>query len=118
MGLHVIEVLDLYHAREHIWKVAHTVLCTGIPGHPWGDKVAAALKAEGPQPVLEALRKLRPRGRNQRAEVRKAIDYFETNAGRMHYPEYGAHGWPLGSGIVESACRLVSGLRVKQPGMR
>ena len=36
----------------------------------------------------------------------------------MDYPTYAARGWPLGSGIVESTCRLVSNLRTKQPGMR
>ncbi|MCL6597097.1 MAG: hypothetical protein K6V73_12975 [Firmicutes bacterium] len=50
--------------------------------------------------------------------MRKAIDYFTVNAGRMDYPTYAAHHWPMGSGIVESTCRLVSNLRVKEPGMR
>ena len=50
--------------------------------------------------------------------VRKAIEYFTVNKARMDYPAYAASGLPLGSGIVESSCRLVSGLRVKQPGMR
>lgn len=36
----------------------------------------------------------------------------------MDYPAYAARGWPLGSGIVESTCRLVSNLRTKEPGMR
>ena len=50
--------------------------------------------------------------------VRKAIEDFTVNKARMDYPAYAASGLPLGSGIVESSCRLVSGLRVKQPGMR
>ena len=118
LGLRVAQILDLYHAREHIWAVAHLVLGTAAVGHQWGDTNSSALKERGVAPVLAALRALRPRGKQQKEAVRKAIDYFETNAERMNYPEYAARGWPLGSGIVESACRLVCGLRVKQPGMR
>lgn len=36
----------------------------------------------------------------------------------MDYPTYAARGWPIGSGITESTCRLVSNLRTKEPGMR
>ena len=80
--------------------------------------MATVLKDKGPDPVLQALQALRPRGHTQKEIVRKAIDYFTVNQARMDYPAYAACGLPLGSGIVESSCRLVSGLRVKQPGMR
>lgn len=66
------------------------------------------MEAQGHRPVLEALNGLQPRGKKQRHEVKKAIDYFTANAGRMDYPTYAAHHWPIGSGIVESTCRLVS----------
>ena len=66
------------------------------------------MEAQGHRPVLEALNGLQPRGKKQRHEVKKAIDYFTANAGRMDYPTYAAHHWPIGSGIVESTCRLAS----------
>ena len=69
----------------------------------------------------QALRTLRPRAHHQNETVRKAIEYFTVNQARMNYPHthaYAACGLPLGAGIVESSRRLVSGLRVKQPGMR
>ena len=37
---------------------------------------------------------------------------FRNNLHRTDYPTYVAHGWQIGSGRVESACRL------KGPGMR
>ena len=118
LGVEVVEILDIYHAREHLWEVAHAVLGTGVRAHQWGQEMATVLKEKGPDPVLQALQALRPRGHNQKETVRKAIDYFTVNLARMDYPAYAACGLPLGSGIVESSCRLVSGLRVKQPGMR
>lgn len=118
LGIEVVEILDIYHAREHLWEVAHAVLGTGVDGYQWGDEMARKLKEKGPAPVLQALQALNPRGQDQQDLVRKAIDYFTTNTTRMNYPDYAALGLPLGSGIIESSCRLVSGMRVKQPGMR
>jgi hypothetical protein len=90
LGIRVHEVVDYYHASEHIWKVAHAV---------HGNALS-------------------PRAPAAQDEGRRAREYFATNAARMRYPLYAQRGWPLGSGLVESACRLISGLRVKQPGMR
>ena len=118
LGVEVVQILNISHAREHLWEVAHAVLGTGVRGHQWGAQMATALKEQGPGPVRQALQALRPRGHNQTEIVRQASDYFTVNKARMDYPAYAACGLPLGSGIVESSCRLVSGLRVKQPGMR
>ncbi len=114
----VTEILDLYHAREHVWEVAHALLGTGVAGHQWGEQLCEAMPAKGGAIVLAALAKLRPRTKAQRELLQKATEYFQTNLARMDYPHYAQQGWPLGSGIVESACRLICGLRCKQPGMR
>ena len=66
LGVEVVEILDIYHAREHLWEVAHAVLGTGVRGHQWGEEMATALKEKGPAPVLQALQALRPRGYNQK----------------------------------------------------
>jgi hypothetical protein len=117
-GDEVVEILDIYRAREHLYALAQTVFRNEDEAKAWAKAVGERMEAEGPWPVLEALRALQPRGKKQRDEVRKAIDYFTANAGRMDYPTYAAHHWPIGSGIVESTCRLVSNLRTKEPGMR
>jgi hypothetical protein len=46
------------------------------------------------------------------------IGYFEENRERMRYPEYRAQGLPIGSGVVESACKHVVANRCKRTGMR
>jgi hypothetical protein len=46
------------------------------------------------------------------------VGYLKRNAHRMEYPEYLAHGWCIGSGAVESACKTVVGQRLKLAGMR
>jgi hypothetical protein len=58
----------------------------------------------------------------RRPGLREAVDeltgYLERHAHRMEYPEYLAHGWRIGSGAVESACKTVVGQRLKLAGMR
>jgi hypothetical protein len=117
LGIHVVEILDISHAREHITAVA-AVYRDPQHARRWAAELSEAIATEGAAPVLAALQRLRPRSEVNKETVRKAIDYFTVNAARMDYARYAAAGLPLGSGIVESACRLVSGLRVKQPGMR
>ena len=50
--------------------------------------------------------------------LRETVTYFENQVHRMDYPRYVAHGWWIGSGPVESACKTVVGQRLKCAGMR
>ena len=50
--------------------------------------------------------------------VRKAVAYLFHNRHRMYYKEYRQAGYPIGSGSVESGCKLVVQTRLKQAGMR
>jgi hypothetical protein len=54
----------------------------------------------------------------QRAAHAECLRYFQNHQHKMDYPRYLAHGWQIGSGPVESACKLVVGSRLKQSGMR
>lgn len=67
--------------------------------------------------VISAMKRPRPQQQNVRDEVRKAIDYFTTNANRMRYAQFRLQGLFVGSGVVEAACKSI-GLRLKQSGMR
>lgn len=49
--------------------------------------------------------------------VQKATTYFQNNRHRMHYPQFRAQGYQIGSGTIESGCKRVIGARLKQAGM-
>ena len=49
---------------------------------------------------------------------RLLTNYLRNNLHRLDYPTYLAHGWQIGSGEIESACKGVIGLRLKGTGMR
>ena len=54
----------------------------------------------------------------KRETVTAAITYFENNRHHMHYDEYLAAGYPIGSGVAEGACRHLVKDRLELTGMR
>jgi hypothetical protein len=117
-----IQIVDLYHAREHLWKVAAWL----YPNDPVAKKCWMTpmkdLLAEGQIELLVA--RLRQVAAEQSiaqpklpAEILTEAEYFATNADRMRYPEFRAQGLFIGSGVIEAGCKAVIGSRLKQSGM-
>ena len=50
-------------------------------------------------------------------ELASALAYLETRVAQLQYPVFIAEGWPIGSGMVESANKLVVEDRLKGAGM-
>ncbi len=48
--------------------------------------------------------------------VAACIRYYGTNRDRMHSDHYRKRGLPVGSGVVESACKQIDGSRFKGAG--
>jgi hypothetical protein len=74
--------------------------------------------ANGLVKAIACLPHISPPEGQSKSVPERAMEYFQNNAQRMHYPEYRARGLEIGSGIVESSGRRVVGVRCKQPGMR
>ena len=53
-----------------------------------------------------------------RDTVRTVYAYLERHREHIDYETYKALGWPLGSGMVESACKWLIQQRFKGVGMR
>jgi hypothetical protein len=112
-------ILDWYHASQHLHAYAKCL-------HPRDDGQAQArakqtkgiLYEKGGTALLAHLRGLpAPAGAVVADELRKLIGYFRDNEQRTDYPAYRRHGWDIGSGPTEAACKVV-GARLKQSGMR
>ena len=50
--------------------------------------------------------------------MQEQVTYLQKREAHMQYPTYQAVGWPIGSGSVESANKLVVEARLKGAGMR
>lgn len=117
-GVEVIELVDLWHARQHVWGVAQAMFPDHTACQAWAEPLCAALLREGAPPVLAALRAAAPQGAEAENAVRLALQYFGDDVERMRYPELSALGLPVGSGMVEGACKMVVQARAKGAGMR
>jgi hypothetical protein len=99
--------------------VATTVFGAGTPkARAWAEPLKRRLLQRGALPVITALEELVASDPLAAEEVRQALGYFTTHAERMNYPAFVARQFPIGSGAVESAGKLLVGEREKWAGMR
>jgi len=113
------ETVDLYHAREHLANLGKLVYGpTSTEAKQWASARSEQLDDGDVEAVVTSMKRLRPRQNNAGKEVRKAINYFQTNKERMRYAKFRQQGLFVGSGVVEAGCKIVVGLRLKQSGMR
>jgi Uncharacterised protein family (UPF0236) len=116
-----IEILDWYHADEHVSATARALYGEGTPkAAEWRTVQLDRLWNDGVDQVIDALRFL---GAHQRsAAKRTAVEdlsrYLTTNRARMRYATFRAQGYHIGSGAVESAVSYVVQQRMKRVGMR
>jgi hypothetical protein len=112
-----VRILDFAHAAEYISAIGQAVSSTGTDlGASWLSELLHRLKHEGPLGVLAELQALRE-GHPQVEEVGERLTYLEKRVDQMQYPTYQAQGWPIGSGSVESAHKVVMQARLKGAGM-
>jgi len=117
-----VQIVDLYHAKAHVWEVAHAVFGRGTAaGTVWATQACSLLEqgqSEALVSAIEALPPIAPEPGQARSCPERAVDYFTTNAARMRYPVFRAQGMHLGSGIAEAACKTIVSTRAKRSGMR
>jgi hypothetical protein len=117
-----VHIVDLYHAREHVWNVANAVHGPATPhGAAWAKQANELLsdgKIEALVAFIEKLPPIAPAPGATRSIPEIEADYFRSNAERMRYPAFRAKGMHIGSGIAEAACKTVVSTRAKRSGMR
>jgi hypothetical protein len=118
---HRVEILDWYHADEHVSAAARVLYGEGTPkAAAWRAAQLDRLWADGVDQVIDGLRFLgvHQRSAAKRQAVADLARYLTTNRERMRYGTFRAHGYHLGSGAVESAVSYVVQQRMKRVGMR
>ena len=111
-------IVDLYHAREHLFDLAKLLApVLGDDRASWLAERKDELDDGDIPAILAAARQLDV-SVNKTKELDTALGYFETNAARMQYKTFRAAGHFVGSGAVEAGCKAVLGQRLKLSGMR
>jgi hypothetical protein len=111
---HLKAALAAYYGADSVkGRAAYECLKVILTEDPGGvDDVISELRRQE--------RKLRnqKRGKTRRAELlRKERKYFENQRERMDYAYYEELGLPIGSGVVEAACKTLAAQRLKRSGM-
>jgi hypothetical protein len=111
------QIVDLYHAREHLHALAeHLAFIVPDPDSWLADRLTD-LDNGDVEAIVQAARSY-PLVGVKATERDKDLAYFETNAHRMRYAHYRKLGMFVGSGVVEAGCKTVIGARLKLSGMR
>jgi len=114
-----VEIVDWYHAVEHLWVVANAWHGQGsLKAKKWVARNKARLMEDGPDRVISSIKQWKPDAEDHIRTKRENIHYFTTNARRMMYATFKAKGYFIGSGSVESACKQYGQGRLKGSGMR
>ena len=111
-----ITILDAYHAMEHLGMFCSLFVNEARGKQRYGQWRDLMLDGDTLQLLHEMKQSLKELHTTD--EGQKHINYFENNRDRMAYDTYRAMGYPIGSGAVEGACKLVVGKRFKGNGMR
>lgn len=109
--------LDFPHAAEYVTAIGQTMGPAGpLLGTDDLARLLHDLKHTGPDRVLTELRAL-VSTHPTLPEVSKYLAYLEKRVAQLQYPDFQRDGWPIGSGMVESANKLVVEDRLKGAGM-
>ena len=113
-----IEIVDLYHAREHLADLSKLVYgVASQKARQWTTARLAQLDEGRIESLLLSLRRLRPTSSQAQEVLRQTISYFDNNRARMRYAQFRRQGLFVGSGVIEAGCKTIVGQRLKLSGM-
>jgi hypothetical protein len=113
-------IIDIYHVMEYLWKGAHIFYKEGsAEAASWmTDKLRKLLLGKVKEVIKEFQGLSKSLSKGKREQLRKIITYLENGKEYMRYDIYLSKGYPIGSGVVEGACKNLVKDRMEQCGMR
>jgi hypothetical protein len=114
------QVVDFFHAAEHLkTALAAAYGETSPKTNAQFEKLRLVLRDDdvGVEKVIRSLAYLRDEHPG-RKKIATELRYFRSNRHRMRYASMKAQNLPIGSGVVEAACKTLATQRLKRSGMR
>ena len=116
-----VAVLDFYHAAGHLWRVVTVLFPTQADRLNWFKRWRHALRHGQHRTVLAMLTSLVNTDLLSGESLATLIQvqaYFQRHRAHVRYQHFDSQQIPLGSGMVESACKWLIQQRFKGVGMR
>jgi len=113
------QILDFYHAAEHLSEIAKAWYGAQTPkADKWLEHRCEDFLEGRWETVMRSIRAWKPSEEQDVKTKQDNLGYFKRNRERMRYDEYRAKQMHIGSGIAESSCKCLVQARLKQSGMR
>ena len=113
-----IQIVDLYHARQHLWELAAKLFPVDEKKRKaWGSRLEKKLDAGKVESVVKTLRALAAPSPALAELIENEAQFFERNSERMRYAQFRAQKLFVGSGVIAAGCKTVIGARLKKSGM-
>ena len=113
-----VQIVDLYHARQHLWDLARKLHPQDAAEQKRWMMIHQNLLDEGKiEKLVSSLRSTNSSKAQLTETIGKEAEYFAKNAERMRYPEFRSQHLFVGSGVIEAGCKNLIGSRCKRSGM-
>jgi hypothetical protein len=114
-----VQVVDFYHAAEHLWAFAHARFGEGTPAaSEWMQVQKERLLSDNVAQVIAEVSAWSAGKAADQEMQRRLVGYLVKHQQRMRYQTFREAGYHIGSGVAESGCKNVVQQRMKGPGMR
>ena len=107
------QILDRFHAKEHLSKLGKIIYGDSLEGKQWIQTRYDELDEGRLKSLVQALHG----HAGQYKQARECIHYIWNNRRRMRYPKFHKEGFCTSTGVVEAGCKVVIGTRLKRAGM-
>ncbi len=112
------QIVDLYHARQHLWDLARKLHPNDESGqNRWMMIHQDLLDNCKIKKLVTSLRSIETTSVELAEKLRTEAEYFRRNARRMRYPKFRRQHLFVGTGVIEAGCKTLIGSRCKQSGM-
>jgi hypothetical protein len=116
------QILDFFHASEYLSKTSKAAFKHPDQANQWFQKACHTLKEEkdGAELVLGQMKVFYHKQINEDKKeiIKSSITYFTNHIHQMNYEKYLQNNWPIGSGVVEAACKVIIKQRLCNSGMK
>ena len=114
----VIELIDFYHATQHLLQFAEEAFANKSVQRQWFKRARSQLKHK---PFSLLLAKMyeqveQQQSKSKQKKLKAHLAYFSAQPQRFAYAQVRAMKLPIGSGAIESLIRQVVNLRLKGTG--
>jgi len=113
-----MQIVDLYHAREHLWELARKLFPNDEALQKRWMMIHQHWLDHGKiKKLVTSLQSTQTSSEELSEKLRTEAEYFRRNAMRMRYPKFRRLHLFVGTGVMEAGCKTVVGSRFKQSGM-